>query len=92
MSGGNEVACVCCAKTIMYESCYCSADITLFYSFCGFGQQGVATADLVRGNREGSLHSVADRMFISPKQDRSLRSGIIIYNNNNNNLQYSSVF
>jgi hypothetical protein len=79
----------------IYESCYCSAGINIFSSFCGFEQQGVTSADLVHGNRKGSLHSVADRMFILPKQGRSLRSEIIIYNNNNNNngnnLRYSSV-
>jgi len=86
MSGGNEVVCVCCANTILYESCYCGADVTSFSSFYGFEQQGPATADLAHGNREGSLHSVADRMLILPKEGRSFRSGIIIYNNNNNNL------
>ena len=96
MRGGNEVACACRANAILYEARCCIVDIILFPSFYGFEQQGLATADLVHGNREESMRSVADRMFILPKQSRSLRSGIIICynnsNNNNNNNLYSSIF
>ena len=46
------------------EKC-CSVDVTLFcfVLFCS-KMQGLATADLARGNRELSLHLVADRKFV----------------------------
>jgi hypothetical protein len=43
----------------------CSIDVTLpyFVLFCS-KMQGLATADLAHGNRELSLHFVADRKFV----------------------------
>jgi len=40
---------------------------TLFSFFYGFEKQGPATADLVHGNREMSLHFVADWMLVLAK-------------------------
>lgn len=50
----------------------------MFPFFCGFEKQGLDTADLVHGNREMSLHSVADWMSVLTKQGRSFRSEIIL--------------
>jgi hypothetical protein len=41
-------------------------------------KQSLATTDLVHGNKEMNLQSVADRMLVLPKQGRSLRSEIIL--------------
>jgi len=53
-----------------------SADVLIFF-LCDFEKQGLATADLVHGNREMSLHFVADWTLMLAKQGRSLRSEII---------------
>jgi hypothetical protein len=49
-----------------------------FLSFYDMERRGLAAADLVLGKRQMSLHFVADRMFVLPKQSRSLRSEIIL--------------
>jgi hypothetical protein len=51
---------------------------TLFSFFYGFEMQGLATADLMHGNREMSLRFVADRTLELAKQGISLRSEIIL--------------
>jgi hypothetical protein len=56
----------------------CGADVLLFSFFHGFEKQGLATAVLVPGSREISLHFVADWMLVLVKQGRSLRSEIIL--------------
>ena len=51
---------------------------SLLFFLIWFEKQGLATADLVHGNRETSLHFVADLMLVLAKQGRSLRSEIIL--------------
>jgi hypothetical protein len=69
-----------CVKYVLEYKCLTYALLcgyTLFF-FNGFDRQGLATADLVHGNREISLNFVVDRMLVLAKQGRFLRSGIIL--------------